>query len=99
MLVTFVMFVGIAAALLLAIVGMRRPSARKALKRRVELIRERHGDVIAGNAQAQIRRLLAARSASKFEGWATTIIPKPAPIVLSASRRVQGCVWISPQPW
>jgi tight adherence protein B len=49
----------------------------KALKRRMELVKERHGDVIAGNAQAQIRKLMAER-ASKIEGFASTIIPKPA---------------------
>ena len=56
---------------------MRGPSASKALKRRVEMIRERHGDVIAASAQAQIRRLFANR-ASNMEGLASTIIPKPA---------------------
>ena len=53
------------------------PSASKSVKRRMELIRERHGDVIAGNAQAQIRKLFAERS-SKIEGYASTLIPKPA---------------------
>ncbi len=43
----------------------------------MELIKERHGDVIAGNAQAQIRKLFAER-ASKWEGYASTLIPKPA---------------------
>jgi tight adherence protein B len=43
----------------------------------MELIKERHGDVIAGNAQAQIRRLFAER-ATRFEGYASTLIPKPA---------------------
>ena len=56
---------------------MRGPSASKALKRRMELIKERHGDVIAGNAQAQIRKLFAQR-ASQIEGFASTLIPKPA---------------------
>ena len=40
-------------------------------------MKERHGDIIAGNAQAQIRKLMAER-ASKIEGFATTLIPKPA---------------------
>jgi len=53
------------------------PSASKALKRRMELVKERHGDVIAGNAQAQIRKLMAQR-ASRIEGFASTLIPKPA---------------------
>jgi tight adherence protein B len=56
---------------------MSGPSASTTLKRRMEMIRERHGDVIAGNAQAQIRKLMAQR-ASKIEGFATTLIPKPA---------------------
>src|SRR5687768_10587611 len=53
------------------------PSASKAVKRRIELLKERHGDVIAGNAQAQIRKLMAQR-ASRIEGFASTLIPKPA---------------------
>ena len=62
---------------------MRRPKEierRKhecSVKRRMELIRERHGDTIAGNAQAQIRKLFAQR-ASRIEGYASTLIPKPA---------------------
>ena len=61
----------------LAFMAMRGPSAGKALKRRMELIKERHGDVIAGNAQAQIRKLFAER-ANRWEGYASTLIPKPA---------------------
>src|SRR6266542_2030062 len=43
----------------------------------MELVKERHGDVIAGNAQAQIRKLMAARG-SRIEGFASRLIPKPA---------------------
>jgi tight adherence protein B len=68
---------GGATALALAFMGVRGPSTSKTLKRRVELIRERHGDVIAGSAQAQIRKLFADR-ANKIEGYASTLIPKPA---------------------
>ena len=54
------------------------PSPTKAVKRRVEMIKERHGDSpLAANAQAQIRKLFAQR-ASKFEGFASTLIPRPA---------------------
>ena len=56
---------------------MRGPSAAATVKRRIELIRERHDDPIAGNAQAQIRKLFAQR-ASRMEGYASTLIPKPA---------------------
>src|ERR1700751_5945364 len=64
-------------ALGLGYVALRGPSPAKSLKRRVELIKERHGDVIAGNAQAQIRKLFAERG-GRFESFASTLIPKPA---------------------
>jgi len=64
-------------ALGLAIFALRGPSASKAVKRRMEMVKERHGDVITGNAQAQIRKLMAER-ASRIEGYASTLIPKPA---------------------
>jgi tight adherence protein B len=72
-----IMFIGAAAALLLVAAVLRGPSASKAVKRRMELIKERHGDVIAGSAQAQIRKLFANRS-TKLESFASTLIPKPA---------------------
>jgi tight adherence protein B len=73
----WLLIIGGVGALFLAFMAMRGPSASKNLKRRVELIKERHGDAIAGNAQAQIRRLFAERT-SKFEGYASSLIPKPA---------------------
>ena len=73
----WLLIIGGVGALSLGFMAVRGPSAAKSLKRRVELIKERHGDVIAGNAQAQIRKLFAER-ASKFEGYASTLIPKPA---------------------
>ena len=53
------------------------PSASKALKRRIELVKERHAEGVTAAAQAQIRKLLASRSA-RFEGIASRIIPRPA---------------------
>lgn len=73
----WLLIIGGVGALLLVFMAMRGPSASKNLKRRVELIKERHGDAIAGSAQAQIRKLFAER-ASKFEGYASSLIPKPA---------------------
>jgi tight adherence protein B len=73
----WLLIIGGIGALALAFMAMRGPSAGKNLKRRMELIKERHGDVIAGNAQAQIRKLFAERT-SKLEGYASTLIPKPA---------------------
>jgi tight adherence protein B len=77
MLFTVIFFVVAASALLLIAKAYRGPSASKTLKRRVEMIKERHGDVIAGHAQAQIRKLLAQR-AGRMESLASTLIPKPA---------------------
>src|SRR5687768_4020896 len=74
---TVILFVLAAAALLLIAKLYRGPSASSTLKRRVEQIKERHGDVIAGNAQAQIRKLFAQR-ANRIEGYASRLIPKPA---------------------
>ena len=73
----WLLIIGGIGALALGFMALRGPSASKALKRRVELIKERHGDAITGSAQAQIRKLFAER-ATKFEGFASTLIPKPA---------------------
>src|SRR6476620_33478 len=74
----YLLLAGGVTALGLAFLAMRGPSASKAAKRRMELLKERHGgDVLAINAQAQIRKLMAAR-ASRIESYASTLIPKPA---------------------
>jgi len=73
----WIILIGVVGALTLAYFAMRGPSASSSLKRRIELVKERHGDIIAGSAQAQIRKLMAQR-ASRIEGYASTLIPKPA---------------------
>jgi tight adherence protein B len=79
MIYIIIVAVGVLGVLLLGAQAMTGPNPRKALKRRVELIKERHGEggVLAANAQAQIRKLMAAR-ASRVDSWASTLIPKPA---------------------
>ena len=77
MLIWVILIGGGCGALLLAFMAMQGPSASKTLKRRIELVRERHGDVLAGHAQAQIRKLMAERT-NRIESFATTLIPKPA---------------------
>jgi len=76
MLLIFIIALGVLGALGM-VFAARGPSAGKVLKRRIEMIKERHGDVITANAQAQIRKLFAQR-ASKVDGLASQIIPKPA---------------------
>ena len=73
----WIILIGGVGALLLGFLAMSGPSASKSLKRRIELVKERHGDIIAGNAQAQIRKLMAQRT-SRIESYASTLIPKPA---------------------
>ena len=54
------------------------PSASKSVKRRMDLIKERHAEgALSATAQAQIRKLMAQR-AGAMEGLASTLIPKPA---------------------
>ena len=65
--------------LFLIYTAMSGPSPSKALKRRMELVKERHADgALAANAQAQIRKLFAQRGGNRIEGFASTLIPKPA---------------------
>jgi tight adherence protein B len=73
----WIIMIGGLAALALAYFAMQGPSPAKALKRRMELVKERHSDSIAGQAQAQIRKLMAERT-SRIEGFASSLIPRPA---------------------
>jgi tight adherence protein B len=73
----WLVIIGGLGALSLVFMAFRGPSASKNVKRRMDLIKERHGDIIAGNAQAQIRKLLSER-ANRIEGYASSLIPKPA---------------------
>ncbi len=78
MLLGMILIIGVAIALFLGAKAVSGPSASKAVKRRLELLRERHADgVLAASAQAQIRKLMARRQ-SRAEGIASTLIPKPA---------------------
>ena len=78
MLLTLIIVLGGVGAILLMLNAARGPSTSKTLKRRIEMVKERHGDVITANAQAQIRKLFANRAGGHMEGLASTIIPKPA---------------------
>ena len=53
------------------------PNAAKALKRRMESVKERHGEMSGSIAQAQVRKMFA-QNEGKLEGYASSIIPKPA---------------------
>ena len=80
MLLFVLIMVGVLGALVLVYSAVSGPSASKAVKRRMELLKERHADgLLAANAQAQIRKLLSQRNqGGAIEGWFSTIVPKPA---------------------
>jgi tight adherence protein B len=61
----------------LVILAFSGPSARKALKRRVESVKERHGEMSGAIAQAQVRKMFGQND-SRLEGYASSLIPKPA---------------------
>ena len=77
MLLYLILIAGGIGALVLLLKMLSGPSPSKALKRRMELVKERHAEGVTAAAQAQIRKLMAAR-ASRFEGLASSIIPRPA---------------------
>ena len=77
MLMPILIAVAVLAALALGYMALSGPSPGKSVKRRLELLRERHGDAVTASAQAQIRRLFANRQ-NRVEGALSTFIPKPA---------------------
>ncbi|HET7710131.1 MAG TPA: type II secretion system F family protein [Sphingomicrobium sp.] len=80
MLLFVMVMVGVAGVAFMLLQALSGPSASKAVKRRMELLKERHAEgALAANAQAQIRKLLSQRaSGGMIEGWFSTIVPKPA---------------------
>jgi tight adherence protein B len=77
MLLYLILIIGALGVLFLLLKLASGPSPARALKRRMELVKERHAEGVTAAAQAQIRKLMAAR-ASRFEGFASSIIPRPA---------------------
>ena len=78
MLMPILFALAVVAALALGYMALSGPSPAKGVKRRLELLRERHGDAVTASAQAQIRKLFANRSGNKVESALSTMIPKPA---------------------
>ena len=77
MLMYLILAGGAFGTLLLLVALMSGPSPSKSLKRRMELVKERHAEGVTAAAQAQIRKLMANRS-GRLEGFASSIIPRPA---------------------
>ena len=65
-------------ALLVAAALLTGPNSGKSRSRRLESVKERHSRSSEVAAQAQLRRIMANRQASKAEGIASSLIPNPA---------------------
>jgi tight adherence protein B len=78
MLMTVMLAGAVGLLLLLLALAFSGPSSSKALKRRLELMKERHADSpLKANAQAQIRKLMAQRQGG-VETAFSSLVPKPA---------------------
>ncbi|GAC1576182.1 MAG: type II secretion system F family protein [Sphingomicrobium sp.] len=78
MLLTIILVIGLGGTLLLMLLAFRGTSPHKSVKRRLELLKERHAEgALVANANAQIRKLMAARE-SRVESMASSLIPRPA---------------------
>lgn len=71
------MTAGLIGTLVLLFMALSGPSSSKAQTRRLEGVRERHSRSSEVAAQAQMKRILAARQ-TKLDGWAQSVIPNPA---------------------
>ena len=61
----------------LLVLAFSGPSAGKALKRRIESVKERHGEMSGSIAQAQVRKMFG-QGEGRLEGYASSLIPRPA---------------------
>jgi tight adherence protein B len=61
----------------LVFVAFSGPNAAKALKRRIESVKERHGEMSGSIAQAQVRKMFG-QNEGRLEGYASSLVPKPA---------------------
>jgi tight adherence protein B len=68
---------GLVVVVLLIVAAFSGPSADKAKSKRLEIVRERHSKSSEVAAQAQLRRIYAARQ-NRAEGLAQRLIPNPA---------------------
>lgn len=75
---TGLLLIGALATLGLLYFASAGPSAAKAQVRRVEKLRERHSGSTEVKAQAQLKRIMASREATKIESFAQRFIPRPA---------------------
>jgi len=73
----WILILGVIGTLTLGFLALSGPNSSKALKRRIEAVKERHGEFAGTIVQAQIRKLFAQRE-GRVESFASRFIPKPA---------------------
>jgi tight adherence protein B len=73
----FVPLLGLVLVLALLVTAFAGPSEAKAQKRRLTALRDRHSVSLNAAMEAQLRRITTAR-ATKFDSWASSILPNPA---------------------
>ena len=86
---------GTLGTLALIVFAMAGPSPAKAQMRRIESLRERHSRSDDLVAQAQMKRILAGRQATRMDGIAQRFIPNPA--LLRKRIEQTGRSWTLPQ--
>jgi tight adherence protein B len=77
MLPTLIMFAGVLLTLVLGYQAVASPSATKSRSRRLDSVKERHSRSTEVAAEAQYKRILAARH-TRMDGVAQRFIPNPA---------------------
>ncbi len=78
MMLMIMLALGLGGTLILLVSAFKGPSTQKSIKKRLEVMKERHSEsVLAANANAQIRKLMQARE-NRVESMASSLIPKPA---------------------
>jgi tight adherence protein B len=84
---------GVFTTLLILVFAFSGPSVGKAQSRRIDAMRERHGN--ANIIETQMRRIAASRSSTRTEGVFDKIIPKPE--LLKKRIAMTGKTWSLPQ--
>jgi tight adherence protein B len=78
--------VGTLTVLLLIFVAFSGPSTGKALSRRLSSAKDRHAVSASASIEAQMRKAISARQASRMDNVASQFLPKPALLKLRISR-------------
>lgn len=77
---------GTLGALLLLFAAFSGPSTAKLASRRMSALKDRHAASASATIEAQMRKVISTRQATKIDGMASRILPKPALLKLRLNR-------------